>query len=227
MNLKSALRNISSLQSIVIAMLASNFILAVGVVYFLIASESERERIVLIPPHMDNKAVIAWDAANAEYYKSFGLYVATMVANLQPKTATAIVDSVSTFFDSSIYTEFRQQSLAIVDDPVLRQSGTVIVFSPNSIAYEQETRRVFVTGNLITKSNAAERQKTVTYEVGLVMREGRPWVRHFTSYEGSILRTVSWHLNASKGDMKAVPMHAIPSAIKNEEKNGDEDDLIK
>mgnify|MGYP003615984446 FL=1 len=64
MNLMSALRNMKQLQSLTIAMLCSNVILAVGVVYALVELGNQHDRVVLVPPSLDKKAVIAWESAN-------------------------------------------------------------------------------------------------------------------------------------------------------------------
>ena len=50
--------------------------------------------------------------------------------------------------------------------------------------------------------------------MGLAIREGRPWVTHFLSYEGNIPRTVTWHLNQAQRDKKSVPDYANPQAVK-------------
>ena len=49
----------------------------------------------------------------------------------------------------------------------------------------------------------------MTYEVGIKIKEGRPWVSHFTSYEGSVPRTVSWYVNRTGRDGSEIPDHAL------------------
>jgi len=217
MNLMSAVRSMDRLQKLTIGLLGSNLIMAGGLTYAIIVASESHERIVLVPPHLTEKVEVAWSSANKEYLKSFGLYIASLVGNIQPRSSTVILDSVSAFMTPAIYTDFRRQMMAIIDDPVFKQSGAVMSFQPNTIQFEAETSRVFVTGNLITKTSSNEFQKTVTYEIGVTIKEGRPVVTHFTSYEGSVIRTVNWHINNSAREGKPIPDHATPRGMKDKE----------
>ncbi len=215
MKFQDALRNMRELQLMTKGLLISNIILGAGMVYGLFSIAGERERIVLVPPTLDQKAEIAWKSANKEYVKSFGLYIATLVGNMQPKSSTIVLDAVSAFMDPQIYTEFRRQIMALIEDPVFKSSGSVISFQPNSIQYEAETNRVFVTGSLITATSGTQKyQKQVTYEMSISIREGRPWVSHFLSYEGTIPRTVQWHVNDSSRNGGEIPEYALPARYK-------------
>ncbi len=211
MKLISALRNMKQLQSLTIAMVCSNIILAMGVSYAMVALGNNHERVVLVPPNLDKKAEIAWTSANREYLKSFGLYMATLVGNVQPKSSTVVLDSVSAFMDPAIYTDFRKQLMAIIEDPVFKASGSVISFLPSSIQYEVETSRVFVTGSIITSTAGSTKYtKNVIYELGVRIREGRPWVTHFTSYEGTNIHSVNWWAQKASKDGTAIPNYALP-----------------
>ena len=211
MKFGNALRNMGQLQATTRGLLISNVILGIGLVYALVNFNNQRDRVVLVPPNLDAKAIVAWNHANREYLKSFGLYIATLVGNIQPKSSTIVLDSVSAFMDPAIYTDFRRQLLAVIEDPVFKASGSVISFLPGSIQYESETNRVFVVGTLITSTSGAQKyQKQVVYEVGAEIREGRPWVTHFLSYEGSIPRTVAWHVTKSQKEGTPIPDYAMP-----------------
>ena len=215
MKFKDAMRNMSQLQLMTKGLLVSNAILGLGVVYALFTVNGQRERIVLVPPTLDAKAEIAWESANKEYIKSFGLYIATMVGNIQPKSSTVVLDGVSAFMDPQVYVEFRRQILTLIEDPVFKASGSVISFQPNASQYEIETSRVFISGTLITATSGSQKyQKQVTYELGVSIREGRPWISHFLSYEGSIPRTVSWHVNKQAREGGEIPDYALPGKFR-------------
>ncbi len=211
MNFISALRNMKQLQSITMVMLCSNVILATGISYAMVKLGNQHDRVVLVPPSLDKKAEIAWDHANKEYIKSFGLYMSTLVGNIQPKSSSVVLDSVSAFMDPGIYTDFRSQLLAIIEDPTFKASGSVISFLPQSIQYETETSRVFVTGSIITSTAGSTKyQKNVVYELTVRIREGRPWVTHFTSYEGTQIRSVNWWAQKNTRDGTTIPSYALP-----------------
>jgi conjugal transfer pilus assembly protein TraE len=222
MKFKDAMRNMRELQLMTKGLLLSNIILGAGFLWSLATISGERERIVLVPPMLDAKAEVAWNSANKEYIKGFGMYIATLVGNIQPKSSTVVLDAVSAFMDPQIYTEFRRQLLTLIEDPVFKASGSVITFQPNSIQYEPETNRVFVTGTLITATSGSQKyQKQVTYEMGITIREGRPWVSHFLSYEGTIPRTVSWHVNRSSRDGVEIPEYATPARYRKKQSAAD------
>ncbi len=211
MNLKSHLTNMGQLQTMTLAMIGANIILAVGIVWSVVSLSGNHERVVLVPPNLDKKAQIAWDHADKEYLKSFGLYMASLVGNIQPKSSTVVLDAASAFMDPTIYNEFRRQLLLIIEDPTFKASGSVISFLPQSIQYESETSRVFVTGSIITSTAGSTKyQKNVVYEIGARIRNGRPWVTHFTSYEGNAIHSVNWWAQKSQRDGTAIPAYAIP-----------------
>ncbi len=217
MKFKDALRNMGQLQSLTTAMIATNVILAGGLVYAVVALTNVHDRVILVPPSLDQKAMIGWNHANKEYLKSFGLYIATLVGNIQPKSSAVVLDSVSAFMDPRIYTSFRSQLMTLIEDPVFKSSGSVISFLPSSIQYETETSRVFVAGTIITSTSGSQKyQKQVIYEIGAQIREGRPWVTHFTSYEGNIPRTVTWWVQKNSRDGQPIPNYALPSKWQSE-----------
>ena len=212
MNFKDSLKNIKELQTKTFAMLLTNIILAISLAYAVIQLSNKHDRVILVPPSMDKKAAIAWDAADKEYKKSFALYMATLVGNMQPKSSATILDSVSAFMDSRIYNSFREKILIIINDPVFKSSGSVISFIPQSIQYENETSRVFVTGTIVTTTSGSTKySKNVVYELGIKIKEGRPWVFHFTSYEGNRPQTVNWWAQKSTKENIEIPAYALPA----------------
>lgn len=221
MNFKQAIQNMGQLQAMTRTLLISNVIMAVGLVFGIVAINSNHERIILVPPMLDKKVEVAWSSADKEYMKSFAMYLAVLVGNMQPKSVSIITDSLSAFMEPSIYTDFRRQMLLMAEDPIFKASGAVTTFAPNSIQYEAETGRVFVTGVLTTTTSGAQKyQKTVTYEIGIKIKEGRPWVNHFLSYEGSVPHTVAWFTAKSSRDKTEIPEYAIPiKSRKNLEEN--------
>lgn len=221
MRLNVALRNMGALQKVALVSIASNLILSAGMFYTVAALNNTHERLVIIPPHLDKKAEIAWESANSSYIKSFGFYVANMIGNLQPETAGIILDAVSVFMEPRIYSDFRRQAFDIINDPIFKQTKSSTFFQPASIIFERSTSKVFVIGDLQTKTINSTLNKSVVYELGIVIREGRPWISHFTSYEGKEPRTTLWYL---KKEIE-VPEHAKPKTnnFREEESEIDQD----
>lgn len=211
-------RNMRQLNAVVLGLMVSNIILSLGVFYAVITVANMRDRVVLVPPNLSRQAQIGWNSADKDYLKSFGLYMATLVGNIQPKSSAIVLDSVGMFMDPSIYNDFRRQLMAVIEDPVFKSSGSVISFLASSVQYEAETGRVFITGTIVTSTAGSQKyQKQVTYEVGTVIREGRPSVRHFTSYEGNVPRTVTWWVQKNGRDGQPIPNYALPEKWKSPE----------
>lgn len=174
-----------------------------------------RERVVVMPPlalQEGRRMEIAWASANQEYSKSFGLYLATLIANITPENVTFVADSISTYFDSRIYSEVRTKILSLAQDEVWATSAQASYFAPRQVIYEDATERVFVVGDITTTGyGKLSDKKPVIYEMIIRIRDGRPLVEHFTSYEGSQPHTVKWLLNQPE-DVRAKHQWLIRKA---------------
>jgi conjugal transfer pilus assembly protein TraE len=214
MILKDALRSIGRLQAMTLSLLVSNVLMAAGLSFAILALNAQHDRIVLLPPHLDQKAAVAWRSADAEYIKSFALYVATLVGSIQPRSASTIIDATSAFMVPKLYAKFREKALNITNDPIYKSTGAAMSFQPSQIRYEPETSRVFVMGTLLTVSAAGEQTTRVIYEIGVIIKEGRPWVHHFHSYESNQPQTLEWHMKKAARENTEIPEHAKPLAMR-------------
>ena len=70
-------------------------------------------------------------------------------------------------------------------------------------------------------ASAAKDDLIRSVEMGITIREGRPWVSHFLSYEGTIPRTVSWHVNRSSRDGVEIPEYATPARYRKKQSAAD------
>lgn len=154
------------------------------------------ERLVISPPYVNEKMEIAWDSANQEYVKSFGLYLSGVIGNITPKNADFIIETLSYFLDPSIYSEARIKLKSMTSDPVFNDSGVFSYYLPNGIVYEPETKKVFVLGDLVMGSAArAPKPTPMVYEFKIVISKGRPLVKSIDNYSGTEARTAQWKLN--------------------------------
>jgi conjugal transfer pilus assembly protein TraE len=174
-------------------MLMSNVVLALAVGALVVDKMSAHERLVLVPPYIDKAVKVGWKAADAEYMKSFGLYFATLAANVSPKNVTFVADSLSGMVTSRIYPQVRKQLLVLAEDPVFKTTGGSVRFEPDRVMFESDSSKVFVMGNLTTQ-NAGGRQESeaVTYEMRVEMQAGRPVVDALTHYSGNQPHTLKW-----------------------------------
>lgn len=163
---------------------------------FVIADKmfSREERIALVPPYLNERVSVGWNSASESYYKSFGLYFATLVGNITPSNVDFIIDILATFLDPEIYTSVKPKLIALSKDPIFMKSGGASVFAPGHITYEPETSKVFVPG-MMTMTSYGQSQpelKNVIYEIAIHIKDGIPKISYLDSYEGVQPRTLKW-----------------------------------
>jgi conjugal transfer pilus assembly protein TraE len=168
----------------------SNIALAIALVIALILAFNQRERIVVVPPVINDQFEVAYDSANATYYESWALYVATFVGNINPANSTFVVEGLSRAFTPDLYTTMRQQILEQSEE--LRISGRSLRFYPDRVVFEKQSSKTFVTGKQeIVSANGAVKEQEVVYEMQIRIRDGIPMVGQFDFYPGAP-RTVEW-----------------------------------
>lgn len=161
-----------------------------------------RERVVIVPPLalMDSERIeVAWNTANQDYLKSFALYVSTLIGNITPDNIQFVADVIGDFVTPAIYGDIRTKLLSLAKDETWVTSAQASFFAPRQIVYEPQTERVFVIGDLITTGfKTLSERKNVIYEMIVKLREGRPIVEYFTSYEGNQPHTLKWILSQTE-----------------------------
>lgn len=133
-------------------LLATNVFLTLALVVTSFLALTNRERIVLVPPRLDDKMLVAWSNAGAEYYKAFGLFVATLLGNITPSNSKFVADQLSVFINPKLYAPIRTQILAYADDPRFARAAAFNYFSPSKVVWEPATSKVFVMGTITMSS---------------------------------------------------------------------------
>lgn len=194
MKLKNFLQTWTMSTTVTIWMVVSNTLLIA--LFFIVANKvfSMKERVVLVPPYLNEQVSVGWNSASESYYKSFGLYFATLIGNITPSNVDFIVDILSTFLDPEIYTSIKPKLIALSKDAIFMKSGGASVFAPGHITYEPETLKVFVPG-MMTMTSYGQSQpelKNVIYEIAIHIKDGMPKISYLDSYEGVDPRTLKW-----------------------------------
>lgn len=137
----------------------------------------------LIPPHLDERISVAYNAASSRYHISYALYSATLMGNVNPETVNSIVDSLAFLFDPQLYHKVKVE-LSTTADNLINEDST-IEFKPKSWEHEPATNLTFVTGQQIIRSNIGKAKiKTVTYEYKFEVNNYVPTINHFALYSG-------------------------------------------
>ena len=160
-------------------------IILVGVV------ATRHERIVLLPPYVDKEMSLGWATANADYLKSIGFYFVTMANSVTPANVEFVKKAVGSVVDATIYPAIRKRFEATAAEPAFKSYGHVQPFEATLVQYEPETSKVFVCGDANT--GGQNHLAGVTYEMVIVMRNGRPWILSVETYDGTTPHTLKWH----------------------------------
>lgn len=145
---------------------------------------TKRERLVIIPPIMSERVELAYDSANAPYYKSYALYVASFLGNINPDNATFVREGLSLSFSAEMYNQV--QRMIAENAEKMRTTGRSIRFYPDKVLFEEKTGRTFVAGKQeIVSASGAVSDQDVTYEMQIQIRDGLPKVYKYSQYSGS------------------------------------------
>lgn len=180
-------------------MLFANVCLAFGLVIGVVMLATRHERVVVSPPYVDKAFEIGWSSANADYLKSVGLYFVTLAYSVTPSNVEFVKKSVGTIVDSAIYPEVRKRFEVIAADPGFKAYGAVQRFEATNVLLEPETSKVFVSGDL---TGGGRNTQSITYELLIAIRNGRPWVTSIDTYDGVVPRTLKWHADHPAGEKK-------------------------
>lgn len=150
----------------------------------------KRERLVIIPPVIDERIELAYNAANEPYFKSYALYVASFLGNINPANANFVKEGLSLSFAPELYGEM--QAKITEDAEKMRVSGRTLRFFADRVLFEPGTGKTFVAGKQEIVSAAGNvHDQDVTYEMAIVIRDGLPKVQKFAYYTGAP-RTEEW-----------------------------------
>lgn len=178
-----------------IALSIANAVLALFAAYALVTTltANQRERIVLTPPVVDKTMMVGWDSANEDYLKSFGLYVATLIGNINESNAKFVADNASGFISPSVYPEVRKTILVASESRLFKEAAASTKFTPTSILYEPDTRKVFVSGTMdLLGAGTNNHSEPVTYEMEIRMVAGKPMIFQLVSYADAAPHTQKW-----------------------------------
>lgn len=165
-------------------------IMATTILLLCFNAVSKKERLVILPPVVDERIELAYNSANEHYYKSYGLYAASFLGNINPSNAGFIKEGLSLSFSPSLYSEIQQKITE--DAEKMRVSGRTIRFYPDRVIYENGTGKTFVAGKREIVSAAGNvHDQDVCYEMQVVIRDGLPQITRYAFYTGAP-RTEEW-----------------------------------
>lgn len=165
-------------------------VMAVTILVLVMQVGSKRDRLVIVPPVIEEQLELGYAAANEPYFKSWALYVANFLGNINPSNASFVSEGLSLSFSPELYQEMRGKIIA--DAERMRVSGRSLRFYADRVVYEKDTRKTFVAGKQEVVSAAGNvHEQDVCYEMQVAIRNGLPTIEHFDYYTGAP-RTAEW-----------------------------------
>lgn len=168
----------------------TTLVLSIVVGLLAINAMMKRERLVIIPPVVNEQIELAYHSASKSYHEAFALYVASFMGNINPGNATFIKQALELSFAPNLYAEI--QSKISDDAERMRASGRTLRFYPDRVIYEESTGKSFVAGKQEIVSAAGNvHEQDVTFEMRVAIRSGLPKVENYVFYTGAP-RTQDW-----------------------------------
>ena len=176
-------------------------LLAISVIVLVLTISTRDAKIEISPFGLGAEIEISANSANAEYYKSFGLYVAALAANINPRNVKFVTENLSLFMSSNAYAKVRNALLAKAQDPIFLKSGSSVFFVVEQTPlYEPESSKVFIVGTANTLAAAGlVSSDPYVYEMTVSMSNHRPVIEDIKNYPGTEPHTLKW-LEAHKQD---------------------------
>ena len=158
-------------------------VLLVCVLFTGFVAISKKSTLVIVPPKLDKRVELAYNAADAEYHIRFSLYASYLFGNVTPETIKTTVKAMEYLFTSSLFHQVNQELISQAEE--LANTGNTVSFYAKHFQYEPETNLTFITGTQSIRSpSGATREKTITYEFSIEVANHVPSIYHLSIYEG-------------------------------------------
>lgn len=168
----------------------STFVLTCVVLVQGVVISSKSERIVIVPPTIDQTYQIQNDYANVEYYQSMATVFAGIIGQTTPKNLENTIKTLNQFLHPALVRQIGESLNALASK--LPKENFSAWFLPKNTFYEPQTGKIFVQGTL-QSSMVGSRilEQPVVYEFVIKMNAGKPQITHFNSYDGTRPRTLA------------------------------------
>ena len=153
---------------------------------------TEKTRVVLVPPYLDKAVKVGYASADADYYESWGLYVAELMGNLTPGDAPFVEKAMGKLFGGDYAAVKAKIAQSAAEES---NANANFAFEAKSVIWQAITKTVFVHGTLrqVNGSGRTIVAKPYTFSMRVHISAGRPVLDDFHSYTGSP-HTIKWKL---------------------------------
>ena len=156
--------------------IAANIVLALGVT-------SRDVRVELPPTPLPKEAAITADSASPEMLTAWGMYVATLLGNADPKSAKFLTETIASNLSPAIYNDV----VAAIDKQAafLREEQLAVAFTPTATEFDGKRGVVAITGEQVPTGPSRDSQRVLrTYELGFEVRNYKVLLNNLDVYDG-------------------------------------------
>lgn len=137
----------------------------------------------VVPPHLDERVAIAYNAVSESYHIKYAQYSAIMMGNVTPSSVLTTIEALQHTFSPELY--HRVKADLQRQGEQMSQGGSTLEFLPKTWEYEPDTGLTFITGKQTLRPlNGTPVSKSVTYEFAIEVNNYVPWIKHFALYSG-------------------------------------------
>ncbi len=140
--------------------------------------------VVVLTPPVPGKAFTLSDRhADNAYLESWGLYLSQLLGNVTPDNVALIREALGPLLAPSVY----HQAMQVLEQQRLQieQDRVSLSFSPKTVSWHPDSKRVYVTGHAYTRSAGQKPVRQVrTWAFDIEIINYQPVIHWLTTYEG-------------------------------------------
>jgi len=175
-----------------ILLVAYSAIITLGIILLIGQVVSMRERVVLVPPYINQQMKVGYASADPSFYESWGMYVAELTGNLTPGNEKYVRHTLRKLLAPKPYQAVNTAILATVAQE--KTDKVVTAFVAQRTIWQPQTKTVFVYGTLhqISPAGRYVASSTQTYQMNFQINHGQPVITAMSWYPG-VPHTIRWY----------------------------------
>lgn len=184
MNIRDTIAVSRDSRRIIVSLATANAALVILAVVLLTKISGNETIVRMVPPIPSHEEmVVGSETFNAAYAENWGLWLATLVGNLNPENIDTTIGMISRIMAPDVYEKVRPSLLESASN--MKIQGFSLRFEPTNINYDPKSQITYVTGRM-TEIPVRGKPTTeyYTYETRFSLRNGIPSLRHFRAYSG-------------------------------------------
>lgn len=184
MKLTEALAHNRATRNLILLLGGSNALLVLTVLILMIQVSGRETEVRMIPPIPTTETMeVARSSYSASYAENWGMFVASMIGNVNPENISETLALLSRIMSSDLEDELRENMKASVE--TMKIQGFRLNFRPEEVRYDADSRLTYVIGHMTETPVRGEPVTTrFTYEMRFSLSHGVPVMTHFKAYEG-------------------------------------------